>query len=204
MRLHGFLIGTFCLFAFNGFAQQQGFGWNPGVNSKLALSQSSVQFESKFSVKLLQGLDVQMPGIGKVKIQSELLYSMFGRSMVDNNTREKYKAYYLFLPVITRWKVNEKLSAFAGPQFGILVNGKVNMSEGQLPEMHELRKTNLQLTAGIEYKCRKGISWGFRYHHGWPSEVKDDSMPLKNHGWSLAASYHARPANRHIWRGLFR
>jgi hypothetical protein len=175
-----------------------GFAQGAEISLKAGLSQFTrvigepvLQFENKFSIGFLTGVNADIPVVPKMTIQSELQYAMFGSAYNPAEYRIRYKTNYLLLPVMLKYSLDNGLSFLAGPQAGILVSAKASVNGERYSMKEEMRKMDFFLVAGIEYRMRDGIRVGMRYHYGMMQQIGSD----RNKGVSLDISYRLRESN---------
>lgn len=138
----------------------------------------------------------------KFSIQPELLYSLLGskysfllRQTGDPNELTigdvVVSLSYINIPVMFKYYVIEKLNLEVGPQIGILISSKENISQSE--SSYSSNNDNFEpidfgLNLGGGYDITENISAGVRYNFGL-YDVKKGNVETKNNVLSLSLGY---------------
>lgn len=187
------VIALFVLTSVN--AQNLQFGISGGVDaSRMAVSGASGG-PLKFKTELIGGISLENSLSSVVGIQVEVNYSAQGAGVVseDGATIGSYQLDYLTIPVLVKLYGSPRLSFFAGPQIGILLNAKTKVSNSPDTDVKDsFKKTDTYAVFGAEYKFANGIFVNARYNVGMTNVIDDNTVPdqeIKNRYFSFRLGY---------------
>jgi hypothetical protein len=205
MRSLFILLLAVLLTSVSGVAQKPTYGFKLGFNfGKWSLGEPTSQFENKFRLGIVTGFNAEIPVTEPVTIQAEILYSMFGSVFRDGDDVARYKANYMLFPVMARYNLDNGLSFMTGPQFGLLISAKSNIDGEKYNFRDDMKKGDIFLAFGAEYKLKTGIALGFRYQHGLTNTETGADVPLRNRGISLTATYKLKSSFREMLNDVFK
>lgn len=105
---------------------------------------------------------VEIPLLGDLAVQPELLYSSEGSDFSFGNIGTNLKLDYIRIPLLAKYYLIEGLSAEAGPVFGVLVSA--NSANSNVKE--NFNTLDAAFAFGASYSLDLGIFFSFRYNRG--------------------------------------
>jgi hypothetical protein len=100
-----------------------------------------------------------------VKIEPELLFSVYGFNLDNEGSSSNVRLNYVVLPVMAKYFVSEKFSFDAGPQVGLLVTAK--NGTGSLADVKsDFYDRDFGVNTGFSYAITNKVSAVFRYYFG--------------------------------------
>lgn len=181
-----FLISVFTVAI--SFAQGElSFGVKAGVNFASIGGDFTDNYGGRTGYHV--GVLAEIPLVGKLSFQPELLYSQQGSK---NNTTHtdgpsiETRLDYINMPLLAEYNIIKGLSIMAGPQLGILVSAENEIRgsgfEGEFFHAVEgiddkISKLDLGIGIGAEYKLPFGVFFQMRYVFGL-SNVNDKSSNM--------------------------
>lgn len=179
--------------------------WNIGPKLGLNLSNVSNTYDNKTKLGLHFGAFVEYKLDSRWAVQSELIYSRQGYRQKDvtigeGNSKEKVKGRlrlnYLNIPMMAKFYIFDGFNVEAGPQIGILLNGKSKIKMGDTEEKESFKVGNaldLSLGLGVGYELGMGIFASARYNFALTNAIDKDVVGdgNKNHvfqisfGWKI-------------------
>ncbi|WP_168193945.1 porin family protein [Pontibacter sp. SGAir0037] len=120
------------------------------------------------------GLMAQLDMNNQVYVRPELIYSSKGYKVSGNTTPAQQTAVrynYINLPVLFGYNMTPKISAFLGPQFGILASvyakDKGSERSDNLKSIQDYNDFDFSIGAGVNYRLNTRISADIRYNYGF-------------------------------------
>lgn len=184
------LIVAIALFSFtNSNAQEFSFGVKGGVNVASVGGSSYTGLGTVGALGSRTGLHigglVEIPLMGNISLQPELLYSMKGTNWNDTNLD------YIDLPILGKYNLPwvNGLSGELGPVIGILMSADQNGND-----VKDFYKTiDAAIAIGATYKLNMGVFFSLRYNNGLidVDDFDDDynSWRGKNNVFQVSAGY---------------
>jgi hypothetical protein len=99
-------------------------------------------------------------------IQPELVYSSEGMEQTVGSSTFDWKLNYLNIPVMLQYMFSNGFRLEAGPQLGLLLNGKIEDNAGSTSVTKDFKAVNLGLGFGLNYLTYSGFGIGGRYNLG--------------------------------------
>lgn len=176
------------------FAQQ--FGIKGGMNVS-SLSKDAGLSDQKSKIGFYAGAFVNVPVAESFSIQPEVLYSNQGAKATVLNNDVKLNVDYINVPVMFQYNATPEFYLEAGPQFGFLVNTKldagnstVNNVLNALNSKDNYNTFDFGLGLGAGYYFTKNIGITARYVAGFTDIVKDNSGDaVKNNNFQVGLAY---------------
>ncbi len=138
------------------------------------------------------GLFAEVPLSQKFLFQPELLYSVEGSDVNLFPLVFEQKFSYLRIPLLTSYRIVDRLSLQGGPQFGFLINDKINVEDDSVETLESIYKSfEFSLAFGLEYDLSESLLLGARYTAGVSdiSDISDAQLRTNNFqvyiGWRL-------------------
>jgi len=122
-------------------------------------------------------------------LQSELLYTQRGASVVQDGRRFTSRLHYIDLPVLARLRIAGFLVE-AGPQFGYLVDNDKRFTGPAVSVTYQ--KVDVGYVGGIGYQLPNGVNAGVRYNGGLSdifNEVIGGTINPRNTAFQLYVGY---------------
>lgn len=116
--------------------------------------------------------------VGRLSIQPELLYSVQGAEVND----EEYKLNYVTLPIMVKFELGDSFNIHAGPQFALLASE----TSGIAPD--EANNYDFSIAGGLEYAVTDGLFLQARYVRG-QTQVFEDA-DIKNSVIQLSLGFY--------------
>ncbi|WP_417861475.1 porin family protein [Winogradskyella sediminis] len=104
----------------------------------------------------------EIPLMGKLALQPELLYSSEGSDWSFGSGGNNIKLDYIRVPVLGKYYIIEGLSAEAGPVFGVLVSANTD----DFDVKDEYKTFDAALGIGASYRLDMGVFFSLRYNKG--------------------------------------
>lgn len=104
----------------------------------------------------------EIPLMGKLALQPELLYSSEGSDWSFGLGDDNIKLDYIRVPVLAKYYFIEGLSAEAGPVFGVLVSA--NTDDRDVKD--EYKTFDAAFGIGASYRLNMGVFFSLRYNKG--------------------------------------
>jgi len=164
------ITGSLLLLVLNGNAQKIGVGLKGG----LSLTEVTANvFTPKYTASFQIGGYAEKKLNKKWGLQSELLLNIVSTQKSDQfdkiyynyqtlSASDKAKIYYLSLPVLATYKLNNTISLMLGPQFSATVGSNENLFRNGTPAFKTL---DLSLTGGAKFDFN-GVKLYGRYNYG--------------------------------------
>ena len=73
---------------------------------------------------------------------------------------------YLSLPVYFQFRIIDKLTVSAGPQFELLINAHQTTTEGEQEITHDTEERSIGASVGLSYQVSKSFGLSAHYMHG--------------------------------------
>jgi hypothetical protein len=169
-----------------------------GINAGMDAARLSISGGSGGPLKTKAGLTAGITGEARISnvfgIQLEANYSSQGTGVitVDGQESGSFQLEYLTIPVLVKLYGTPRLSVYAGPQFGILLKGKLLASNADDADLKELLKsTDFYTVFGAEYRFANGIFISGRYHFGLTNLLDSENSQgdLKSRYYSMRIGY---------------
>lgn len=104
----------------------------------------------------------EIPLMGKLALQPELLYSSEGSDWSFGSGGNNIKLDYVRVPVLAKYYFIKGLSAEAGPVFGVLVSAKSD----DFDLKDEYKTFDAAFAIGASYRLDMGVFFSLRYNKG--------------------------------------
>ncbi|HEY6979179.1 MAG TPA: porin family protein [Chitinophagaceae bacterium] len=124
-------------------------------------------------------------------LQPELLYSAQGQKFNDQNGNKNVLALdYVQLPVMLQYHPVSKVYLEAGPQVGLLVNGKIEgpNDANKADVKDSYRKADFGVNVGLGINATKNIGIYGRYNLGVTDIAKSDAIYRQNRDIQVGAA----------------
>ncbi|UBB90471.1 PorT family protein [Candidatus Kaistella beijingensis] len=199
------------------FAQQ--FGIKAGMNVS-SLSKDASMDDAKSKIGFNAGVFMNAPLAENFSIQPELIYSQYGNkstststytlgnSTITSKTTGSTNLDYLALPVMFQYKATPEFYLEAGPEFGMLLSGKVKgdtttstttngtttttSSSGSTDIKDNLNGFNFGVGLGAGYYFTPNVGINARYVAGFTDIAKNrpsGSDAIKNNVFQVGLNY---------------
>lgn len=160
---------------------------------KLGLNGSNIRMEnadnSDWKTGLVTGIFVKVKTSDKFSIQPEFLYSSMGGRNLNGGTDNSLRLNYFSVPVLAQYKLNEKLSVFAGPQVDVMITAKTKNSSGSFAKVADnYRENSFNATGGLAFWPLKCFGLSARYIYGFNNISETAVNEMKNQGVQLTAA----------------
>lgn len=163
------------------------FGIKGGVNLATVTGSDFDSPDSRTSFHV--GLVGEMPIADILSIQAEVLYSGqgFDFTPIPGGDKAEFQLDYINVPVLAKVYVFKGLSLEVGPQFGFLVNEKVDFKSGEDVELDNAKKFDFGVAGGLTFQTDMGLFASGRYVYG----VTDiyDNVNIKNSVFQIGLGY---------------
>ena len=132
-----------------------------------------VEFDSKLNTNF--GLLINYTLTDKLLFRTELIYSIQNINYVTElpdsnqfNSKGVQKDTFINLPILAKYKLNDKFSVVIGPQIGIIVNNdkRFIIEKHQLSYNNPIDKFNFTGNIGFSFKISEKIDSELRYNFG--------------------------------------
>lgn len=161
------------------FSQDIDFGIKAGANFANITDAKGLSNKTGFQAGLFLGLHLT----DKFAIQPELLYSQQGGKF----DLGEFDLTYVNLPVIAKIYLAQGFNFQVGPQFGFVVDKKVNTLIGTIKTDAETENFDLSAAVGVGYDFPFGARFDARYNFGLTDVTKNSNS--KNSVFSVALGY---------------
>lgn len=154
-----FLAVTALFLSTGAFAQHFEYGIKGGLNQAYYTNESET---SGSRTGLHIGVLGEYVFNRNIGIQAELLYSMQGGRYMYDGGKYTDKLDFINLPILAKiyFSRSRMWSVDLGPQFGYMINAKVNGSD--IYNSPEVKKFDASLCLGISYKFASGLELSIR------------------------------------------
>ncbi len=125
---------------------------------------------SRYRTGFVAGAFVNFPTGQKspFSIQPEFLYSSMGGDISnDYNESQNVRLNYFSLPVLIKFGISKKLTAFAGPQLDAIIYAKESNKFGEFNITKSVEEFDAYATGGMEWWPWRDIVLNARYMHGF-------------------------------------
>lgn len=135
---------------------------------------------TNYALNYHAGLISQIHLTNKIGLDIELLYSRKGWKIPNDalNHNERVNLTYLNLPILLNYKVIEKLSVYAGPEFGY----KINETGNKAAPILEYEKFDFGITFGARYTLYSKLGIDLRYVYGFKDLIKSQVIYTDQYG----------------------
>ncbi len=175
------------------------FGIKSGANlSKVALNgKIAGVLESNYRRGFVAGAFVTIP-IFKMplSVQHEFLYSSMGADVLSElNEKQNLRFNYFSMPVLLKYQITKKLTAFAGPQLDAIIYGREDNKYGTFNITKAVNEFDISATWGMEWWLNKHLVVGGRYMHGNNKIYPIGNVSTYNRGFQLTLGlrFHKAP-----------
>ncbi|MEO6848587.1 MAG: porin family protein [Chthoniobacterales bacterium] len=149
-----------------------------GVKAGLNLANISVSDAAGASYSMKPdfhaGVLADIPLLGKLSLQPEVVYSGQGSDVKDGSEKGKYDLQFINVPVLVRYEILRGLNIETGPQLGLLLGAKVKPDGGSSTDIKdELKTADFGWTLGASYLLPLNLGFDVRYNLGLTNTVKD-------------------------------
>ena len=182
----------------NTHAQKKpGTYWSTIGGLKAGVNNSNIRFGSgtpiastsdAWNYGFTGGFWTALPLSTKVSFQPELMYSQMGGNATFPGSLSQYNSTishynltsgYLSIPLLLKLHLGKVLAIYAGPQFGLLLNGKADVTRNNIKTNVDLKDslgtTDVAFAGGIQLFPRGKVHLDFRYIYGvnnfWTSKT---------------------------------
>lgn len=124
--------------------------------------------DTKTRVAFYGGLKTEITAGKKFIVQPELLYSQkgFAFSPLGNSSGGHVGINYISVPLLAGYRLADKLTVSAGPEFNYLVTAKSHI-DGVSSDLSKVyKKFDVGVDAGLAYQLQKNIGIEVRYCYG--------------------------------------
>ncbi len=153
--------------------------------------------KTDFAVKYHIGLQTQIPLTESLFIKPELLYSVKGWGLSNNQT---VSLSYLNLPIMVGYNIKKNFSIYAGSEFGYKFNEKLGNNN---PDYELYKKFDFGLTIGTSYMINSRFGIDLRYVHGFKDLINGNITYFDNNGNITGTGKIRDGRNRVIMLGVF-
>lgn len=158
------------------------FGAKGGINFSTFSGDGFSDFDedTKSRTAYHLGLLAEVPVSERFSIQPEVLYSAQGFDILENEDGEdvEFQLDYITVPVLAKFYVFQGLSLEAGPQFGFLVQNKIESASGSIGlDDDEFNSFDFSLGLGASYKLSNFFVYG-RYNAGMTDIYNIDGVEV--------------------------
>lgn len=155
----------------------QDFHFMPKIGLNLA---NMANNEGSMKPGLNIGVAAEFPLSSQFAIEPGIYYSMQGTKESEGGFAGKIKNDYLNIPIYAKAYLYKGLYAFAGPQFGFLVNSKAKASIGGAEVSIDAKKVfqtfDCSLGIGLGYQFDLGLLVSMNYNIGLTNTLKDGTL----------------------------
>lgn len=148
-----------------GFTAANAQEMKPGIKGGLNLCTLDGSDESRLLLGANLGCFVEIKESDKFSFRPELLVSIQG-ARTDGYT---IKLKYLYIPLMTIYKITEKFNVQAGPQIGLLTSAKYNNYERK----ERYNSFDFGVNLGVGYELSENMFLEARYCKGLTTTIKE-------------------------------
>ncbi len=176
----------------SAFSQVSG-GLKAGMNLANTLS-SEDGWDTDMVIGYHVGAFIDLSISESFSIQPELILSAQGSKSTYNDggtdIEQKLKFSYLNIPILAKVKFANVFNIHAGPQFGFLMNGKMEVEDISLDMKDDLETLDMAIAAGVGVDLPMGLTLAARYNLGLSDIAKEnDGDKIKNGVFQLSVGY---------------
>jgi len=156
---------------------------------------------TNYALNFHAGLVTQIHLANKIGLDIELLYSRKGWKIPNDalNYNERINLTYLNLPILFDYKIIEKLSVYAGPEFGY----KINETGNRAAPVLEYEKFDFGITFGTRYTLNSKLGIDLRYVYGFKDLVKSQVIYTDMYGTVTSRDRIIDGSNRAFMLGVY-
>lgn len=156
---------------------------------------------TNYALNYHAGFITQIHLANKIGLDVELLYSKKGWKIPNDalNHYVRIDLTYLNLPILLNYKVIEKLSVYAGPEFGY----KINETGNKAAPVLEYEKFDFGLTFGASYTLSSKLGVDLRYVYGFKDLVKSQVIYTDQYGNPTSSGRIIDGSNRAFMLGVY-
>lgn len=173
------------------------FGIKGGPNySKLIYDVPGYEPDNEYRFGWHVGVELEIPIFQNFSFQPELIYSDQGDKYSINVEGEEEtmftKLSYLNLPLLAKYYLFEGLSIEAGPQFGLNIDAKSKIKDGDKTDLEDIKDLDMGLNAGLGYQFDVGLFLEGRYYRGFTNlyDVSNNNdFKIFNNLFQLSVGY---------------
>jgi len=159
------------------------FGLKGGVNIS-TFNQSNLEYDSRIGLHIGGLAHVHLAP--EWALQPELQYSQEGAKFGNVTT----KLDYINIPLMVQYMFSNGFRIEAGPQLGLLVNGKYEDDDGNEESAEvDFKSTNVALGLGLNYLSNSGLGVGGRYNLGLSDISESSNNKRKNNTFQISLFY---------------
>lgn len=187
-----FIIAALMLLISSSAFALDGVEW--GVKGGLNLAKITKTDDGKIKPSIYIGGFATYKFNDIVAIQPELIYSRQGVTTKQGGVKYQYRINYINLPILAKLYVLENLTVDLGPQFGFVLNSKINRKSGgtsvKTSASDMVKKFDVSFAMGVTYTVIGNIDLSFRYNLGLTKAIKAEfGDKRKNSVIQLGAGY---------------
>lgn len=143
------------------------FGIRAGLNSShpnFAKGSPPSKIETSWGTGVTGGVFLNVPISNRFSVQPEYLFKQVNTSIEGFDSDLKMQ--YLSLPVYFQFRIIDKLTVSAGPQFELLINAHQTTTEGEQEITHDTEERSIGASVGLSYQVYKSFGLSVHYMHG--------------------------------------
>lgn len=164
------------------------FGVKAGVNIS-TFNQNNADYDSRIGLHLGGYAHIHLAP--EWALQPEVQYSQEGAKRAVSNGEVTTKLDYINIPLMLQYMFNNGFRIEAGPQLGILANGKYEDDDGNESDAadQDFKSTNVALGFGLNYLSYSGLGIGGRYNLGLSDISESSNTKVKNNTFQISLFY---------------
>lgn len=162
------LLFVIMMASFTAGAQEKVFRFGPKAGLNVSDISGSIDVATRLGFHAGMQFNIRLNN--HWRLQPEMYFSMQGGRMPDNvidKQSEKYN--YLAFPVLVQYRFTKRFFVEAGPQAGILVNGRMRTythTDGSTYDSRHENTFDFLIAAGAGYQFNERFGINVRYNQG--------------------------------------
>jgi len=120
-----------------------------------------------------------------LSIEPQVLYSMKG-TQSDQDSDLKINLNYIDVPIHIKYRLDNGLFFFAGPNIGLLLSAKFDNGEDTEDIKDDMKGLDLGINVGAGYEFESGLGLALRYNMGFANVWDEEDFDQKNNAIALS------------------
>lgn len=174
------IIALLFFISIDGISQDMEIGVKSGINFAYQTTSQSLPFSRDYLVGFHGGIYFSKMFNKHSGLQMETIYSVQGHQESGGGLDLVLRNNYINIPLLYKYKLNDKFSFYAGPQFGILVRATLTFTPSgsgstSLDVKDQFHAFDWGIAAGATYELGKNFNLSLRYTQGITTINKNDT-----------------------------
>lgn len=145
--------------------------------------------DNKMKIGFHVGGLAQIPVVGNISVQPELVLSAQGAKFEADGDDGKLNFLYVNVPVMAKYTFDEGFFAETGPQIGFLASAKAKQGSESSNVKENYKTTDFSWGIGVGYLSKSNIGANARFNFGLSKLDKDGETKMYNRTFQVGLVY---------------